>query len=142
MKLTTVTSCNYYINLDSSSPYPTSVSAITDQQIFGFDVGSRTANIFTLVVLIGAIIWLGLSIAYCITRKEVSEMKLKARNNKQKFEDYWGDVGDSIHSTTGLNESTHSDTALNSGIDSSSTGLNAELDSSHDGYPDDRHRGV
>lgn len=124
----------------SSSQYPSSVSSISDKEIFGFDVGSRTANIFTLVVLIGAIIWLGLSIAYCITRKEVAELKPYAGSNKQKFEDYWGDVGDSIHSMSGLNESSRSDTALNSGMDSSSTGLNAELDSSHDGYPDDRHR--
>jgi hypothetical protein len=92
---------------------PTSEAVITDRMIFGFDVGSTSANVFTLILLIIVILWLGLSIAYCITRKDSSSTAVKTgrnRSRKQKFEEYWGDINDSAHSTStfDLESSSHS----------------------------------
>lgn len=98
--------------------------------IFGYDVGSTTGNIVVLVILILTILWLGLSMAYCISRKE-QEIGIKGRARKsrrQKFEEYWGDIEDSAHSTTGLymrardDESQHSSTA-GANMDLSMSGL-------------------
>lgn len=88
---------------------PTVTAAITDQMIFGYDVGSTVGNVVVLICLILVILWLGLSMAYCISR---GDPKTEARgrskkSRRQKFEEYWGDVDESAHSTTGLNPSDH-----------------------------------
>jgi hypothetical protein len=92
--------------------------------VFGFDVGSTFANITMLVALILVILWLGLSIAYCISRKVPEEGKKNRskKSRRQKFEEYWGDVDDS---------STHSTSALN--YDSNGSAHYMETDVSHTG---------
>lgn len=81
------------------------MGVITDKQIFGYDVGSTVGNIAVLVSLVLVIIWLGLSLAYCMSRGDpVPLHKGRAKKSRrQKFEEYWGDIEDSAHSTTGFN---------------------------------------
>lgn len=109
--------------------YPTEMVIVyTDKEIFGFDVGSRAANIATLIALILVIIWLALSTAYCITRGSPpprfnhhnvpSGSVDRTRQNRdgrgpgrgsgggndksrrQKFEEYWGEMDSSTNSVT------------------------------------------
>jgi len=86
---------------------------MTDEEIFGFDVGSRAANVITLISLILLMVWLALSIAYCLTRKKPYKDQLAARKaRQQKFEEYWGEVDDTAHSATAFNvigDSAHSE---------------------------------
>eukprot|EP00607_Mallomonas_marina_P007290 CAMPEP_0182418074 /NCGR_PEP_ID=MMETSP1167-20130531/2532_1 /TAXON_ID=2988 /ORGANISM="Mallomonas Sp, Strain CCMP3275" /LENGTH=338 /DNA_ID=CAMNT_0024592057 /DNA_START=1 /DNA_END=1017 /DNA_ORIENTATION=- len=80
------------------------VKILTEEQIFGFDVGSRAANIITLIALLLLMIWLALSTAYCLTRnKAKDERKVARKTRQQKFEEYWGEVDDTAHSSTAFN---------------------------------------
>lgn len=98
---------------------------VTDSMIFGFDVGSTTANIVTLVLFIIAVLWFGISIAYCISRKSVDEVNKnrQRKSRRQKFEEYWGDVDDSTHSTSALNNNSDEESSGHSSFDNSSNGL-------------------
>jgi hypothetical protein len=60
--------------------------------------------------------------AYCISRgdQKTIQMNRSKKSRRQKFEEYWGDVDDSAHSTAALNqgsmhdeESQHSDLSFN-----------------------------
>jgi hypothetical protein len=83
----------------------------TDKAIFGFDVGSRAANIAVLISLVAVIVWLAMSTAFCITRRyndptiggAKKQPIVPKKNRKQKFEEYWGDMDDSTNSMTGFN---------------------------------------
>jgi preprotein translocase subunit SecG len=73
--------------------------------IFGFDVGSRFGNIMLLLTLLLVIVWLGVSIAYCVAKTSV-EPRARAKPRKsrrQKFEEYWGDMDESARSTDAFN---------------------------------------
>lgn len=115
----------------------------TDKEIFGFDVGSRAANIATLIALILVIIWLALSTAYCITRgsppprythhtltnnSERSNSSGRGNNNNNKgrgssggpdksrrlkFED-WGEMDSSTNSVTPMHPTSDSDSEAGS----------------------------
>jgi len=96
---------------------PTLVTVVlSEEQIFGFDVGSRAANVITLVALILLMVWLALSTAYCLTRRKPgNEKKIVRKSRQQKFEEYWGEIDDTAHSSTALNvigDSMHSDSPL------------------------------
>lgn len=84
---------------------PTSKMGLTDEMIFGFDVGSRFGNIMLLLTLLLVIVWLGVSIAYCVAKTSV-EPRARAKPRKsrrQKFEEYWGDMDESARSTDAFN---------------------------------------
>ena len=86
------------------------VISYTDKEIFGFDVGSRTGNLVTLIALVMVIIWLAVSTAFCITRQGSDpRLQKKKKNSKksrrQKFEEYWGEMDESTNSTTAFNPS-------------------------------------
>jgi hypothetical protein len=112
---------------------PTQIEIIlTDKEIFGFDVGSRAANIMTLIAMVLVIIWLALSTAYCITRG-YNNPRLHGRapqsrtgggggggnggapgskSRRQKFEEYWGEIDDSTNSVTSLRPSENAPTGV------------------------------
>lgn len=110
----------------------------TDKEIFGFDVGSRAANIATLIALILVIIWLALSTAYCITRgspparythhnvpsgsvdrtQQSRDGRGPGRNagggagdksRRQRFEEYWGEMDSSTNSITPMHPTSDSE---------------------------------
>jgi hypothetical protein len=114
------------------------VIVYTDKEIFGFDVGSRAANIATLIALILVIIWLALSTAYCITRgsppprfnhhnvpsSSVDRTRQSRdggrgpgrgggggndKSRRQKFEEYWGEMDSSTNSITPMHPTSDSE---------------------------------
>lgn len=103
--------------------HPTQIEIIlTDKEIFGFDVGSRAANIMTLIAMVLVIIWLALSTAYCITRGYNNPRAHgramtgtgggrggpgggNSKSRRQKFEEYWGEMDESTSSVTSLRPS-------------------------------------
>jgi len=91
------------------SPSPTQIEIIlSDKEIFGFDVGSRAANIMTLVAMVLVIIWLALSTAYCITRGYNNPRYGRARppsrrSRREQLEQYWSEVDESTSSVTPMN---------------------------------------
>lgn len=67
-----------------------------------------------LIAIVFAIVWLGMSLAFCITRRQLDPLSAHNRDNKpliakknkkQKFEEYWGEMDDTANSMTGLRES-------------------------------------
>jgi hypothetical protein len=97
-----------YVTRTAPSRFPSvtlSTYVVTDRTIFGFDVGSTGGNIASLVLLILCILGLGLSMAYCISRgdQKTAHIVRAKKSRRQKFEEYWGDVDDSAHSTAALN---------------------------------------
>ena len=89
------------------------MKVLTEEEIFGFDVGSRAANVITLIALILLMVWLALSTAYCLTRRKPNkDEKAVRKTRQQKFEEYLGEIDDTAHSATALNiigDSAHSD---------------------------------